>query len=105
MRWAYLVSNFIPILIAFILIWRKGLPSKRTWYLLAILGTLGLINALGENPALHWGIWHYNLPKTLDIQIFGVLFETYVYCIMVPIVIGSAALKFAERQNAKKSKK
>jgi hypothetical protein len=73
--------------------------------ILLILGLIGLVNALGENPALRWGIWNYNIPHTLNIKIFGVLLETYLYCFTVPVVIGSAAIKFAENQDVKNRKK
>lgn len=99
MRFAYFISNFIPASIAVIYIWRNKKLSKKILTILVILGSLGLINALAENPALRWGIWEYNPDTTLGITFFGVLFETYVYCILVPIAIGSAALVFAQRED------
>lgn len=78
---------------------------KKSLPVLLVLGLLGLINAIGENPALRWGIWNYNSPHTLGIRIWGVLFETYVYCFTVPIVIGSAAIKYADRADKKDARK
>jgi len=105
MRLTYFLSNFIPVVLALMVIWRNGLPLLRKCLpILIILGTLGVVNALGENPALHWGIWSYNEPKTLGIKVFGVFLETYIYCFLVPIAIGSAAIKFADRQDAKRKK-
>ena len=106
MRLTYFISNFVPVVLALIIIWRKGGPLlRKTLPILLILGFLGLVNALGENPALHWGFYSYNQPKTLGITIQGVLFETYIYCVLVPIAIGSAAIKFAERQDKKSAKR
>jgi len=100
MRYTYFISNFVPIALALAWIWRDKRPLlKRSLPLLVLLGTFGLINALAENPALRWGIWKYNLPHTLNIQIYGVMLETYIYCFLVPIAIGSAAIIFANRQD------
>lgn len=70
---------------------------KKVVPILLILGGLGLLNSLAENPALRWGIWAYNDPHTFGISIFGVRLETYIYCILVPITIGSAAIKIADK--------
>jgi uncharacterized membrane protein YoaT (DUF817 family) len=106
MKLLYFVSTFIPPLVAVLILWRKALWSqnpllKKTLPILLILGLIGLINGTAENPALHWGIWAYNPDTTLEITIWDVLVETYIYCILVPIAIGSAAIKFAERQDKK----
>lgn len=67
--------------------------------MLALLGLMGVVNALAENPALRWGIWEYNPENALGIMVFGVMLETYIYCFLVPIAIGSAALVFAQRED------
>lgn len=103
MRLAYFISNFIPVSIAIIYIWRNKKLSKKVITILVVLGSLGLINALAENPALRWGIWDYNPETTLGVTTFGVLFETYIYCFLVPIAIGSAALVFAQREDMKRN--
>lgn len=109
-KYTYFISNFVPVLVALIIIWRNNTALlKKILPILILLGCVGLLNALAENPALHWGIWNYNKPKTLGITIFDVLFETYIYCILVPITIGSAAIKFADRidrseRNARKKR-
>jgi len=101
----YFLSNFVPIAIALFIIWRGNIRLLRKMLpALGLLALVGLVNALAENPALHWGIWHYNTTHTLGIRIFKVFFETYVYCLLVPIAIGSGAIKFAERQDAKRKK-
>lgn len=102
MKLVYFISNFVPVAIAVLYLWRGKSLSKKTITLLGTLGVLGLINAIGENPALRWGIWSYNSDYNLGIKFLGVMFETYIYCILVPIAIGSAALKFAQREEKDK---
>jgi len=98
MRFTYLISNFVPVVLALLIMWRgKSRLLKRVVPILIILGMAGLINALAENPALRWGIWSYNVPHSFGILIHGVMLETYIYCILVPIAIGSAAIIFANR--------
>lgn len=98
MRATYFISNFVPIMLALLIIWKNNWTLlKKVLPILLILGGLGLLNALGENPALRSGIWAYNDPKTFGISVFGVRLETYIYCILVPVAIGSAAIKIADR--------
>lgn len=105
MKFVYFVSNFVPVLIALVLLWRRfDARLKRALPILAILGLIGIVNGLAEGPALAWGIWYYNDPKTLGVSIYNVYLETYIYCILVPIAIGSAAIKFADRQDRKHAK-
>lgn len=111
MKFIYFFSNFVPVLLALVIIWHKAVlyrkpdPTLKKYFpILLILGFLGIINALGESLALKWGIWYYNDPRNLGIKFFNVYFETYIYCILVPITIGSAAIKFAERQDKKYGK-
>jgi lycopene cyclase domain-containing protein len=105
MKYTYFISNFIPVVLALLIIWRNNKKLfRRVLPVLIILGVLGLINALAENPALRWGVWIYNSSKTTGITFFKVLLETYIYCILVPVAIGSAAIKFAERQDAERKK-
>jgi lycopene cyclase domain-containing protein len=110
MRLVYFISTFIPPFVALVILWRRALWKKNDPLLkkalpvLIILGLVGLINGIAENPALHWGIWTYNPTTTLGVTIYDVLLETYIYCVLVPIAIGSAAIKFAERQDRKYGK-
>ena len=110
MRLVYFISTFIPPIIALLILWRSALWThndsllKKAFPILLILGLVGLINGLAENPGLHWGIWAYNPDTSLRVTIFDVLLETYIYCILIPITIGSAAIKFAERQDRKNGK-
>lgn len=105
MRYTYLISNFVAIGLGLIFLWRGKLQIiKRIAPVLILLAGIGLVNGLAEGPALSWGIWFYNSPKTVDISIFGTLLETYLYCILVPIAIGSVAIILAERQMDSKTK-
>lgn len=110
MNLLYVVSDFVPVVLALVIIWHSAFYErgrallKKAILPLLILGAIGLVNALAESVALQQGIWSYNNPRTLGISIFGVYFETYIYCILVPITIASAAIKFAERQDRKHEK-
>ncbi len=102
---SYLISDFVPVIIALAIFWWRDWGGlKKNARLLCFLGMIGVINAVAENPGLRWGIWTYNPNTTLGVTFFRVLFETYIYCIIVPIAIGSAAIKFAERQDRKNGK-
>jgi hypothetical protein len=108
MKFIYFISNFIPVLLALLIIWHKTIiyrkidsNFKKNLLILLILGLFGLVNALGEGLALKWGIWYYNDSRNLGIKFFNVYLETYIYCVLVPVTIGSAAIKFAERQDKK----
>jgi hypothetical protein len=102
MKLIYFISNFVPVLIALAFIWHSGgFFAKKNLIILGILGLVGIVNGLAEGPALHWGIWYYNDPKTLGVSFFDVYLETYIYCFLIPITIGSAAIKFANRQDRK----
>ena len=72
---------------------------KKSIVILLILGIAGIINTPAEGPAMRWGIWFYNEPKTLGISILGAKLETYIFCILVPIAIGTAAIIFAEMKD------
>ena len=100
MNLTYLISNFVAVGLGLTILWRgKSKILKKYKVVLILLATIGLINALAEGPAMRWGIWFYNDPKTLGITLFATKLETYLYCILVPVAIGSAAIIFAERKD------
>lgn len=96
-EWTYFLSNFVAVSLGLAILWRgQSKVIRRFIKIFILLAVIGLINTLAEGPAMRWGIWAYNDPKTLGITIWGAKLETYVYCILVPIAIGSAAIIFAE---------
>lgn len=105
MKYVYLISNFIPVLIALAILWYIACPLlKRSVPILIILSLIGLMNGLAEGFALQWGIWYYNNTNTLGVTIFNVYLETYIYCLLIPICIGSATLIFAQWEDSKHAK-
>ena len=104
MKYVYIISNFIAFIPILILWSRHGRKLRPYIGVLTVVCMVGLINTLAEGPAMRWGIWFYNIPKTLGITLWGALFETYLYCVLVPLAIGSAALIFADREDGKRAK-
>ena len=99
MKYIYLISNFVA-LIPLLFFWRgKWQIIRRYRVVLGITCLIGFMNTIAEGPAMRWGVWFYNNPKTLGITLWGAKLETYLYCILVPLAIGSAAIIFAERSD------
>lgn len=95
MRFTYLISNFIPVGVGLILLWNKRTALlKKIVPIISVLALVGLVNALAEGPAMSRGIWFYNEPKTFGMSILGVKLETFLFCVLVAIGVGSAAIIF-----------
>ena len=77
--------------------------SKNDWK--AIFGTIVIMTAVTgpmEYVALTWRTWTYNPERTLHKTFFGAEVETYLFIILVSLVVSIATLVYANREDRKR---
>lgn len=81
---------------------RSAILSSSDW--MAILWTVILMTVITgpeEYVALNWRTWVYNPERTFDNTFFGAEIETYLFIILVTLVVSIATLVYANREDRK----
>lgn len=78
--------------------------SAKDWKI--ILWTI-IIMAFATSPAeyfaLAWRIWIYNPERTFSTTFWGAEVETYLFIILVSLVVSIATLVYANREDRKRN--
>ncbi len=66
-----------------------------------LIGTIA--TGPGEWVALTWKTWTYNPERTFHTTLFGAELETYLFTILVSLVVSIATLAYARREDQKRN--
>jgi len=75
----------------------------RYYQALLVIVVLCLLGSLSDSLGRHWGLWHYNPQHTLHVHLFGAEVESYVFTVVVGLVITIPAILWADDFDAHRS--
>ena len=79
------------------------LPVKYWKVILTVIGINAIATSPGEWVALTWRAWTYNPERTFYTTFLGAEVETYLFTILVTLVVSLATLLYARREDRKAS--
>ena len=97
---------FLLYVIGVLLRRKSAMLSRKDWK--AIFWTIVIMTAVTgpmEYVALVWRTWTYNPERTLDKIFLGAEVETYLFIILVSLVVSIATLVYANREDRKRNAK
>lgn len=68
-----------------------------------VIGINMIFTAPGEWLALHWRTWTYNPERTFHTIFLGAEVETYLFTLLVSIIVSLATLVYARREDRKRA--
>jgi lycopene cyclase domain-containing protein len=83
---------------------KSAILSTGDWE--AVLWTIVIMTIITspmEYVALAWQTWTYNPEKTFDTTFLGAEVETYLFIILVSLVVSIATLVYANREDRKRN--